>query len=153
MYQINRKNLTILRDYVKNNVSDKQFNMKQFRIKQGSGATGFWDYSSNKEYFNTCGTIGCALGWLPHALEDANVEWNISEFYSLSYEYLNIDGRIWDYLFHYSWSQTEYSSREDFIERANIILGMTDAEIIKIKEEKLHPKHIAELEYFLFKRS
>ena len=143
MYKINRKNLKILRDYIANKVSDKQFNMEKFRMHHRN--IDITDGSKEK-YFNTCGTVGCALGWLPHALEDANVEWEMMGFCGLGLEYLVVSDRIWDYLFHSGWSYTEYSKRKDFIERADIILGMTDEEIEKIEEEEVHPKHIEVLE-------
>lgn len=55
-----RNNLKILRDYLKYNVAQTNFNMSWYRKTNEDLPTEFW--SKNK-----CGTAGCALGWAPFA--------------------------------------------------------------------------------------
>ena len=59
--KINRKNLKILRDYVKKNVTQEMFSMANFRNRADSA-----ELLGKENYFTDCGTTGCLLGWLPH---------------------------------------------------------------------------------------
>lgn len=54
-----RKNLIILRDFLRDHVTDAQFDMGQYRQDMPGGVSA--------EYYNAqhCGTVGCALGWAP----------------------------------------------------------------------------------------
>lgn len=132
------QNLIKLAEYILNNVSDKQFNMEHFR----SDTYGeYADFIS----FGNCGTVGCALGWAPFALTEAEPSTRVNlrkEFLgmfsdvwvsgnrSADYDKMALElfgipynSLAWGYLFSAEWAHRVHDgSREGFAERVAIYL-------------------------------
>ena len=123
-------NLVTLRNYINDKVAPEHFDMKYFRADSNFKARFF-------KSFNDCGTVGCALGWLPFALNEKYGDsfktevytWGPSFFWKLSDKYLGIsvDSGLFDHLFGSDFTYCEYSykrlsgkdQKQAFIERVD----------------------------------
>lgn len=63
-------NLAMLADFLQKEVTDKQFNIKNFRMKNSKILTPF-------KSLNDCGSIGCALGWAPFVIKPAESTYEV----------------------------------------------------------------------------
>ena len=99
-----RANMRTLAAYLSEHVTDAQFDMKEFR-RSASGA--ICPYVSRSR----CGSIGCALGWAPFALDiDDDIEifayviGGPLYWYRLSRKYfVPKQHRAWDFCFAQDW--------------------------------------------------
>lgn len=71
------KNLTnhglkVLTDFVEKNIGQEDFDMKDFRgFRNYEGHCLYANYSNNPFlYSESCGSVGCFMGWLTHAIAD-----------------------------------------------------------------------------------
>ena len=146
MKQEHRDNLIKLADYILNNVSDKHFNMESYRSDANGVITAFIS-------FGNCGTIGCALGWAPFALTEAEsgvravLRKEFSDTYittrtisgsryldfvkvSLELFGIPVNSLAWEYLFSDDWANCEVGgTRQAFVERVAVYLA--DPEMFK----------------------
>ena len=65
--QVHYDNLMALKNYIRGNVSPDHFDMADFRASSPAVAVKF-------KSLHDCGTVGCALGWLPFALNMTDKE-------------------------------------------------------------------------------
>lgn len=153
MKQEHRDNLIKLAEYILNDVSDKHFNMENYR----SSVRTFTNHRGNQATildaetfysFGNCGTVGCALGWAPFALTEAEPSKRAAlrkeffdtfifiggkyggsgyvNFNNLSLEMFGIpvNSLAWEYLFSADWARCEIGgTREAFVERAAVYLS------------------------------
>ena len=59
---INIENLTKLADFLESEVKDDQFDISEYRRSEFGDVRDF-------KCIGDCGTIGCALGWLPFVIK------------------------------------------------------------------------------------
>ena len=117
------ENLTILADYLENNVKDSQFNISIFRGEPVEGCENPIDSYDFIEDFtpcdvvdgSECGSVGCAVGWGVHALMEKGkpLPWTVSWATFAA----NVFGReVYEWAFSDVWSEVD-GSREGAIKR------------------------------------
>ena len=124
--EIKLDRLKKLRDWHKDVCTDEQFDMECFRYA--------WEITrtfngSLEEYFNSCGTIGCALGNIYHAIPGLWMDKSGEVCIFDSSELLGIpeESDLWFYLFGGSWSEVEgCSSRKAAVERMTFIIDQIE---------------------------
>lgn len=127
--KINIENLTKLADFLENEVKDEQFDIYAYRKKFGD------DYPFFSK--SDCGTVGCALGWLPFISSDKDVHiCSFSgevDFGELSKRVLGLYefGPFGQYMFSSKWVNYEQErTREATIRRIrNVISGLPKTEL------------------------
>ena len=127
--KINIENLTKLADFLESEVKDEQFDIYAYRKKFGE------DYPFFSK--SDCGTVGCALGWLPF-ISSANDVSMCSrsgevDFGALSKRVLGIEefSPLGKYMFSSRWVNYEQErTREATIRRIrNVISGLPETEL------------------------
>jgi len=91
------KNLEKLADFLENEITDKQFDISEYR--RGDG------YACDL-LTHDCGTIGCAIGWIPEALGESIVGFTHYRFlakYAVGCD--DADCNIGTYMFDSGWSK------------------------------------------------
>lgn len=145
------QNLIKLADYILNNVTDKHFNMENYRSSVRKITNSRGEQVPTLELvsfysFGNCGTTGCALGWAPFALTEAEPDVRAvlrKEFFDtfiggkyggsgcvnfkiLSLELFGIPwgSLAWEYLFEAEWADYgNEGTREAFVERVAVYLS------------------------------
>lgn len=104
-------NLEKLADFLENEITNKQFDISEYRQNNEQCM-----YGTHKHY---CGTIGCAIGWIPEAL-DIKVVGNTT-YKNLANTYVGCDDddfNIGTYMFDSDWSiQSRGFTRKATIKR------------------------------------
>lgn len=112
MKQEHLDNLTKLADFLEKELTDKQFNIRNYLTDEGSECK----IVIPKEY--ECGTIGCAIGWAPFAL--GNEGWDGKSFcrYAESnFGCSDSDEDIGTYMFSSDWYGTPQETRLATVDR------------------------------------
>ena len=119
--EINIKNLKLLRDYIRDKVTDEQFDMKVYRANR---VGLYMDYYSKYD----CGTVGCALGWAPFVKGLEPIEKDFREGGGKELDYDKYSLRLfpplfdWSFLFSSRWVYHD-NTREGFVKRVNHLLN------------------------------
>ena len=121
------KNLKLLRDHIRDKVTDEQFDMHKYRTDENRNIILFRSKDD-------CGTIGCALGWAPFVkgLEpieedfyNGNLDFNIySERIFPAIETDDYDDKYyiaWAFIFNAEWKDYD-NTREGFVKRVNYLI-------------------------------
>ena len=127
--KINIENLTKLADFLESEVKDEQFDIYAYRKKFGE------DYPFFSK--SDCGSVGCALGWLPFisSAEDVQVCSRSGEvdFGVLSKRVLGVEefSLFGQYMFSSRWADNDHEkTREATIRRIrNVISGLPETEL------------------------
>lgn len=134
--KIDYNNLRILAKYLRENVSDKQFDMENYR------ADSDLDRINTFDNLRSCGTVGCAMGWAPYAFNMSDEEFNervsrlsgtsFYEFWSrlasdlfMKDEPYFSDSSVWHYLFDGEWSDYD-NTRSGAIERLELVATLVE---------------------------
>lgn len=155
MKQEHRDNLIKLADYILNKVTDKHFNMENYRSSVGKITNSRGEQVPTLDVvtfysFGNCGTIGCALGWAPFALTEAEpgvravLRKEFSDTYinarttsgnryidyakvSLELFGIPVNSLAWEYLFLDEWANCEVGgTRQAFVERVTVYLSNSE---------------------------
>ena len=112
------KNLKKLKKFILEEITDKQFNMEEYR--------NVWvpSYHAN---FNDCGTVGCALGWTPFAFPSLNKPFDFDRNSLLLFGFY-WGSNDWDFLFSSDHSET-MPTRQDFALRCDMMIDIWKHEI------------------------
>ena len=103
---MNKLNLDKLADFLENEITDEQFDMKYYRSNNGRNV----NFISK----NHCGTVGCALGWSPFIIPEQNEDFSCLrlDFGKYLERVFNIDENsiYYEYMFGFKWTYTGFES-------------------------------------------
>jgi hypothetical protein len=138
MKKINFENLEKLANFLETSITDREFSIDVYRCTRRP------DNELCPARFislNDCGTVGCAVGWLPHALSlnEDDLEPVMSkrfslgarvDYYELANKYLgcnDLDSTIGSYMFSSEWSRSSnQKTRNDTVARIREVIGFKD---------------------------
>lgn len=155
---LNSDNLKILANYLNDNVIDDQFDMACYRKNEKGVSVAFCSLEN-------CGTVGCAMGWAPYALnlskddiahirKRAISEFNFwiilaNTYFSHGHPDFDESG-IWNFLFCTDWEFYD-NSRHGAVERLNFIADLVEKEkwegLRKIDQDMFVDDHFSQEGY------
>lgn len=103
---INVKNLKKLRKYLAENITQKKFDMLDYRGRHNHSIISF----------RNCGSVGCMVGWLPFALRENNQSTfnNYKNIFTKGFDWDNylkyktnieLDSELGEFLFDSEWAE------------------------------------------------
>ena len=137
---MNIENLIKLRDYVYNNVTSEMFDMYLYRYELGEP---LHTTQTKEEYFKNCGTVGCLLGYIIHAIPEIDLSEGLT-WHELSKKYLGVNPNktVWCFLFSSDWSNySQYNTPEAAVERINLLLEHGEEKVNKLMHKHHNSVH------------
>lgn len=99
------QNLTRLANFLETEITDKQFDIRDFKVNMNE-KTWYGDFKTCSLEEHECGTVGCAIGWSPIALNVKKSTIKKLDWHDFSEKYFNcnsMDDNVGQYMFSGDW--------------------------------------------------